>query len=424
MTHKELTNIEGRYVQSTLDDDLYKLNMQFAAFQLFPRAKVQYKYILRSDVKFPKGFGAALRDIVQQYSGLTAPDGAEEFLNRKCGYLPPTFINFLMNFRFNPSEVGIIQHTDGSLEIDIEGYFFSAIRWEVTLMATISELYFLMTGKAEEIDIQRMNNSGEKASHLRLHAIYFAEFGTRRRFSFANQLHTVRELKRNGWDNFIGTSNVHIAMMEDLTPIGTQGHEWFMFHLAMYGARMANVMGMQNWADVFNGENGIVLPDTFTTNEFIKVFSKRMSKLYDGTRWDSGSFQEYTDKFVEHYKSMKIDHTAKSYVYSDGINSLDKCYEIVRYGHKTYNIPRQRLPLGIGTWFTNDFEGVTPLNQVIKMWAAQPIEDGRWVNVCKVSDSFGKITGDEEEASLTMRTLGVKIEDLQKTEEEAETTSV
>jgi nicotinate phosphoribosyltransferase len=187
---------------------------------------------------------------------------------------------------------------------------------------------------------------------------------------------------------------------------------------------MANVMGMRNWADVFNGDNGIILPDTFTTDEFLKVFDKRMSKLYDGSRWDSGSYKDFTDKFVEHYKKFKIDHTSKQYVYSDGINSLQKCYDIVSYGNKVHDIPRSNLPLGIGTWFTNDFEGITPLNQVIKMWAAQPIEDGRWIDVCKISDSFGKVTGEKEEADLTMKVLGVNLEDLQKKSEEAEVSEV
>jgi len=178
---------------------------------------------------------------------------------------------------------------------------------------------------------------------------------------------------------------------------------------------MANTMAMKNWADVFNGDNGIVLSDTFTTDEFLKVFDKRMSKLYDGVRWDSGEHKDFTDKFVAHYKSLRIDHTDKHYVYSDSISSLDKCYEIVNYGNRTHGIPRNHLPLGIGTWFTNDFEGITPLNQVIKIWSAQPIENGRWIDTCKISDSFGKITGEKEEAELTMKALGINLEDLQKT---------
>ncbi len=82
------------------------------------------------------------------------------------------------------------------------------------------------------------------------------------------------------------------------------------------------------------------------------------------------------------------------------------------YASKTHGIPRKNSPLGIGTWFTNDV-GVTPLNQVIKLWAAQPIENGRWINVCKISDSSGKVTGDHEEAELTMKMLGVDLKELQ-----------
>ena len=54
------------------------------------------------------------------------------------------------------------------------------------------------------------------------------DFGTRRRFSREVQQAIVKRLQQEPW--FVGTSNYDLARRLDLTPMGTQAHEWFQAH--------------------------------------------------------------------------------------------------------------------------------------------------------------------------------------------------
>ena len=392
---------EGRYAASTFDDDLYKINMQAAVFQLYPKAQVRYRYINRGGTKFPRGFDRALRTILDNYKTLEAPKHGRDYLETYASYLSPAFLDYLMRYRLNPNEVGVTQNGE-DLSIDIEGYWYSAIRWEIILMSTISELFFQMTGQLADIDIKRLNTADKKTVTLGSYAINHADFGTRRRLSFENHALVVKTLKNYGGKYFVGSSNVHLAMENDIKPIGTQAHEWFMFHAAKYGYRMAHEMAMEAWVKVFDGDLGIVLPDTFGTKVFLESFTMKFAKLYDGGRQDSGDYKEFTDLLVDHYKKLRIDPMTKTIVYSDGIDSLEKSIEIGTYARKKIGISS----LGIGTWFTNDV-GLIPLNQVIKMVEAKPVNLNRWVPTIKLSDSPGKSTGDEGEREIAKRTFGL-----------------
>src|SRR5205085_1165062 len=129
--------------------------------------------------------------------------------------------------------------------------------------------------------------------------VRIAEFGTRRRHSYAVHQLVVESLKKYG-KTFVGTSNVHLAMRNETKPIGTHAHEWFMFHAAKFGFKMANQLALENWVNVYRGDLGIALSDTFTTEEFYEVFDKKFAKLFDGVRHDSGDPLEFADKTINH----------------------------------------------------------------------------------------------------------------------------
>ena len=63
---------------------------------------------------------------------------------------------------------------------------------------------------------------------------------------------------------------------------------------------------------------------------------------------------------------------------------------------------------GIGTHFTNDFEGVKPMNIVIKLVAAKITEAWTFYNdTCKLSEDEGKHVGKPEVVKRFMQALNM-----------------
>ena len=378
------------------DNDLYKFTMQYAVVSLFPLSKVRYKFINRGADNFPEGFAARLQDEVNAMSTLKLTEEEYKFMAQKCYYLPPSYLDFLAAYRFDPNEVKISQQ-GGHLEIGIEGYWYKTILWEVPLMAIISELYFKMTGQPGNPADQNAAVTAQKAELYQKLGIKVADFGTRRRFSFDNHDRVVGVLN-DYRDTFVGTSNVYLAMKYDTVPIGTHAHEWFMFHAAKFGYKIANKLALENWVKTYRGDLGIALSDTFTTEVFFQDFDTLYAKLFDGVRHDSGSPLEFADKTIAHYKKLRINPLSKTIVFSDALNP-DMVKQIVDYCKG-----RIGMSFGIGTNFTNDV-GVKPLNMVIKIDTV--LENGKWTKVVKLSDNPIKHTGGAEAVELAKKSLGI-----------------
>jgi nicotinate phosphoribosyltransferase len=85
-------------------------------------------------------------------------------------------------------------------------------------------------------------------------------------------------------------------MKYQLTPMGTHPHEWFMYHAAHFGYRMANTIALEKWGRCIPWQSGIALADTFTSEAFFRSFTLKHAKLFDGVRWDSGDPIEFTEK--------------------------------------------------------------------------------------------------------------------------------
>ncbi len=390
-------------IQSILDNDLYKFSMQNAVLKLFPEAQVRYSFILRSKVSFPDNFGKILRTWINQMGDLKLSWQEKTFFAEKCKYIDPSYFDFLYGYRYDPSEVGIIQNGD-ELQVNVEGYWYRTILWEVPLLALISELYFRMTLEKPKIKSveEQVENNQKKAAIFNYSNIKVADFGTRRRYSFEVQKQMVEDLDgRMTKGLFVGTSNVYLAFLYNLTPIGTEAHEWFMFHAAKYGFQMANELGLKHWADVYNGSLGTALADTFTTEAFLKAFNMKYAKLYDGVRQDSGDPFEFADKFIAHYKKLGIDPLSKTIVFSDSLDP-DTAKDI-----QNYCIGKIKCSFGIGTNLSNDV-GVIPLNMVIKMSAAKPTPEDEWIPTIKLSDVDGKHTGDVKMIEVCKYLLNIK----------------
>jgi len=391
--------MQNIHLNSILDNDFYKITMQNAVVKLFPSQVVKYEFINRGKHHFPEGFDHALREIVNKMAELKLTKDEKKFLAKTCPYLDLPYLDFLEGYHYDPSEVKIVQ-TGNDLSVTVEGLWYRTILWEVPLLALISELHYEMNHMERDSNEVVMSKTLEKADSLNKLGVTFAEFGTRRRHSHKVQNLVMEALTQKKDSTFIGSSNVHFAMKYSVKPIGTHAHEWFMFHAAEYGFKMANELALEHWVDVYRGDLGVALSDTYTTDVFFQQFDKKFAKLFDGVRHDSGDPLEFADKTIAHYQRHGINPLFKYIIFSDALN-LEKVEEITNYCKGKIGVS-----FGIGTNLTNDV-GLKPMNIVMKLIGVQA-PNKECIPTVKLSDEHGKYTGDPKMIELAKEFLRIK----------------
>jgi nicotinate phosphoribosyltransferase len=391
------------------DDDLYKFTMCCAVIDNFPRAQVKYSFTDRDDTVYPDGFARELAAQIKALDSVTITDDEIDFMRRRCTYIPGWFYNYLKGYRFNHRWVDVRQDSEGHLEIDIEGSWAETILLEVKILAIVSELYYIMTGQCGAFDYGRYyHKSYRKAERLLEAGCVYSDFGTRRRASFEAEDTVVRAMKdceaSHKWPGrFVGTSNVYLAMKHDVLPVGTMAHEFICAIGGMYGPQMANNIAMNLWRNTFRGALGTFLYDSFGWKIFSLNFSEDFANLFKGLRVDSGDNYEQLMRIVDKYRSLGIDPKTKQVIFSNALD-VDSAIDIQRYA-VNYCQPS----FGIGTHFTNDFDGVKPMNIVIKLIAAKITESWDFYNdTCKLSEDTGKHTGRPEVVRRFMDALDFK----------------
>ena len=391
-------------IQSVLDTDLYKFTTSYAYSKLYPRAHGQFRFIDRGKTTYPQGFAEELKKEIQEMSKLALTKDEASFLYRELPYLPPTYIDFVRGFRFDPDEVKVEQDAEGHLSIIAEGLLYRVTLWETPILALVSELYYKMLGAQPDMEYTERTIIS-KARKLAEHGITFSMFGMRRRFSAAIEDRVTELLKEHAAGYLFGTSNVYYAYKHGLRVSGTHPHEWIQFHGAMFGYKMANYMAMEDWINVYDGDLGTVLTDTYTTDVFMRNFSKKHAMLFTSLRHDSGDPLQFTEKVIARYRELRVDPTIKYIIFSDGLDP-ERAIEIANYCKG-----RIGASFGIGTNFSNDVgNGVRPMNIVMKLWKCKMTEKERWHPCVKLSDVDGKHTGEPEEIELAQRTLGLPVQ--------------
>ncbi|MDE5877806.1 MAG: nicotinate phosphoribosyltransferase [Muribaculaceae bacterium] len=377
------------------DDDLYKFTMCCAVVDNFPRAEVRYTFTDRNDMIYPAGFAKALREQIDALADVVMTQEEARFMKRACPYIPHWLYDYLRGFRYNPRQVSIAQDATGHLQVGFEGPWCQTILLEVKTLAIISELYYRMAGLEPLVDLGKVRlKACEKGRRLLEGGCVFSEFGTRRRASlivqdtvveaFTDVSHSTEE-----WaGRFAGTSNIYLAMKYNLTPIGTMAHELICAIAGMYGPVMANKLAMKSWARTYQGALGTFLYDTYGWRIFSLNFTEDYANLFRGLRIDSGDNREQLDKIIAKYRSLGIDPRYKQVVFSNAL-STDSALAMQRYAEG------RCLPsYGIGTHFTNDIEGLKPLNIVIKLTSVKPEASWPfWCDTCKLSSDPGKHSG-------------------------------
>ena len=375
-----MTQLATPILRTLLDTDAYKLHMQQAVFHQYHDVHVSAEFRCRGDDLLGI-YADAIRAQVDAMQHLRLQDDEYQWLSN-LPFFRADYLDWLRTFRYDPSQV-VITNDQGKLSIRLAGPWREVIMWEVPLLAAISEVVHryrspdagvseaLATLEAKLADFSEMT-AGLDMSRFRL-----MDFGTRRRFSRDVQQAIVERLQQEPW--FVGTSNYDLARRLNLTPMGTQAHEWFQAHQQISPELATSQRAaLAAWLTEYPDQLGIALTDCITMDAFLRDFGPEYASRYQGLRHDSGDPVEWGEKAIAHYQKLGIDPLSKVLVFSDNLD-LKKALDLYRHFAARVN-----LSFGIGTRLTCDIPQVKPLNIVIKLVEC----NGK--PVAKLSDSPGK----------------------------------
>ena len=377
---------------SILDTDLYKYTTSYAYMKMFPDAECTFKFTDRNRIPRTTEFLENYKKKMKELCMIHLTDEEFHWVVSAIPFIPMYYWEWLRSFRFEYDKMNIYLDEDNVLCIEVTDKNYKASLYEIPHLFTVPEVN--NTGKPIDWDLT-MSKLKDKVDLANKNGVLFSEFGTRRRFSYEVQDKVCAYLKEHA-KTCVGTSNVHFAMKYNMRPCGTHPHEWFMFHGAQFGYKNANYMALENWVNVYDGDLGTALTDTYTTDVFFRNFSMKQAKLFDGIRQDSGDEYKFIEKAIKFYKSKGIDPTTKTIIFSNALD-FPKAVEI-----KKYCEGKIRAAFGIGTNLTCDVYApdgskYNAENIVEKMSKCRMNENQPWFITIKISDDMGKHMGDNKE---------------------------
>ena len=393
------------FINSILHNDLYKFSMSNYYIQNFPEASGTFTFHDRNNTEYDETFVKILKDEFSHLSKLFLQKNEFDWAVKNIPYIPRFYWEWLQSFRYNPSLINVWLDENKHLHIEVTDKMYKVTFYEIPILATVSALYHVYKGHGyqlkQEIEEALVSGLDRKIQIAKDHNLFFADFGMRRAYNTLTEEFIVKYLKEN-CPTFVGTSTVSLAMKYGVKPIGTMAHECFMFQAAIHSPKDANFMVMENWVKVYDGNLGTVLTDTYTVDTFLRNFSMKLAKLYDGVRHDSGDPFQFGNKIIWKYKSYGIDPMSKTIVFSDGLD-FEKAAEI-----KEYFAGKIKTTFGIGTNLTCDFPGIKPMNIVMKLKECR-VNDRQPVYGCvKLSDVPGKAIGTPEDIENYKYQLNIK----------------
>lgn len=392
-------------ISSILENDLYKFSMSYYYQVHYPKAWGTFTFHDRNNTKYSEEFVVALKEEIEALATLSLQPSEFAWAVKTIHYIPQCFWEWLCYFRFEPEKVDVWLDSEQHLHIEVSDAMYKVTFYEIPILAIVSELYHRHIGDGhqthKELEQAMTPKMEEKVALAARHNLYFADFGMRRRFNALSEQVMIEYMKLHS-PTFTGTSTVSLAMKYNLKPIGTMAHECFMFQAAVHTPKEANYEVMERWVEVYDGNLGTVLTDTYTVDAFLRNFSMKLAKLYDGVRHDSGDAMEFGDKIIRKYESYGIDPMSKTIVFSDGLD-FQTAAKI-----KEYFAGRIKVTFGIGTNLTCDIDGVKPMNIVMKLKQCR-INDRQPIYGCvKLSDVAGKAIGTPEEIANYKYQLGIE----------------
>ena len=403
-------------VRSLLDTDFYKLLMLQMIWGLYPDVQVKFSLVNRSaQVRLAEEIDEGeLREQLDHARSIRLSKKEFIWLAGNSFYgrshiFEPEFLAWFADYQLPPYE---LRRRDGQLHLHFSGSWADVTMWEIPALAIINELRSRAALKGfgrfalDVVYARAKAKLWSKVERLRkLPDLRISDFGTRRRHSFLWQRWCVEALKEGLGGSFSGTSNVLLAMDNDLEALGTNAHELPMVLAALAKSdaalRQAPYRVLEDWERYYGGNLLIVLPDTFGTAPFLEHAPDWVAD-WTGFRPDSAPPIEGGETILAWWRSKGRDPREKLLVFSDALD-VDTIEETYRYFHG-----RVRMSFGWGTNLTNDFDGCAPtpngaLNAISLVCKVTEAE-GR--PAVKLSDNPMKAIGDPKEVARYLRLFG------------------
>lgn len=379
-------------INSLLDTDFYKFTMGQYIFKHHRNTPVKYQFINRSkdvflteyididDLRKELDHVRSLRLTLTESRYLRGIDGTTNSIFSR------DYIQFLRELELPEYE---LDYKDGQIRLSFSGPWAKCIYWETFAMSIINQLYFhRLWPRPITYPGQAYRNLGNKLEWIQNNPeVQFADFGTRRRFSYAWHNTVIGGLANLKSNSFLGTSNVHFAMKYNLEPVGTMAHELFMGAAAL-DSDSDKVFSQKNvlrgWWQEYGYGLSIALTDTYGSKSFFNNFDKSLAQRYKGLRQDSGDPFIFINRAIKHYESLGLNPNDYTIVFSDSLNPVQM------QSLNNYCSGRIKCCFGWGTNLTNDCT-IAPISIVVKMMEC----NGK--PVVKLSDDPGKESGPPEE---------------------------
>jgi nicotinate phosphoribosyltransferase len=403
-------------VRSLLDTDFYKLLMLQMIWGRYRHVQATFSLINRTrrvrvaeevderELREQLDYARTLRLTKKELIWLAG----NTFYGRSQIFAPD-FLDWLAGFSLPEYD---LRTEDGQYVLEFAGPWTHTTMWEIPALAIITEL----RSRAALRDVGRFTldviyarakaKLWNKVERLHdLPDLRISDFGTRRRHSFLWQRWCVEALKEGLGAAFSGSSNVLLAMDNDLEAIGTNGHELPMVLAALAKSDEellhAPYRVLEDWQQYYGGNLLVVLPDTFGTTAFLRNAPDWVAD-WSGFRPDSAPPVQGGEQIIAWWRMKGRDPKDKLLVFSDALDA-----ETIETTYRHFQ-DRVRMSFGWGTNLTNDFRGcaptpngaLDPISLVCKVTSA----NGR--PAVKLSDNPGKASGRKSEVERYLRVFG------------------
>ena len=136
-------------INSLLENDLYKFNMQQVILHQFSDYKTTWTFKCRNeDVIFTKEMVDEIKRQIDHYCTLQFTE--VQYLD-SMKWIKGSYVDFLKLWKPDGGDISVQLNDDGKLEIEATGTWLNTTLYEVPILAIVNEVYFKMKYNYNEL---------------------------------------------------------------------------------------------------------------------------------------------------------------------------------------------------------------------------------------------------------------------------------